>query len=328
MAIACTLALATLVGALEAKAQLIPLERADWKAPGDGRLILDRKTGLEWSAIAAPNAPYNDVVTQFGPGGAFEGFRYASTNEVLELWSHAGITVIGGASAAANAGPVGALRSLGMGINDDNASSDSYCGRTGDAGPEISGESTHQLLCLVALVGFPRLPYRAAAASVRGSVKDSTRASLGSWLVRRSASPPLVHFGDFSISRAVAQFGDLPVSSDRAKLVGTFIPSPNSNGIDLLHENVAVTMGSSTLTIPGGSLVASDSKFTFSGNIQGTDVSLLFQDTGGGFEFRVMLTGLTLANTSNPLVVGLRIGDDFGEALVRLQGTLKLTADD
>jgi len=95
-----------------------------------------------------------------------------------------------------------------------------------------------------------------------------------------------------------------------------------------LHENVVVTMGSSTLTIPGGSLVASGSKFTFSGNIQGADVSLLFEDTGGGLEFRVILTGLTLANSSNPLVVGLRIGDDFGETRVGLQGTLKLTADD
>jgi hypothetical protein len=126
----------------------------------------------------------------------------------------------------------------------------------------------------------------------------------------------------------VAQFGDLPASSDRAKLAGTFIPSPNGNGIDLLHENVAVTMGSSTLTIPAGSLVASGSKFTFSGNIQDTDVSLVFEDTGSGFEFRVMLTGLTLANTSNPIVVGLKIGDDFGETRVGLQGTLKLTADD
>jgi hypothetical protein len=112
------------------------------------------------------------------------------------------------------------------------------------------------------------------------------------------------------------------------KLVGSFVPTFNGNGIDLTHDEVAVTVGHSGVTIPGNLLVPSGAKFTFAGNVDGTDVSLVIKAVAGGFEFRVTLSGLTLVNARNPTFVGLRIGDDLGEATVRLQGVLRLNADD
>lgn len=59
---------------------------------GDGRASLDTTTGLLWLDITQSiNRSYLDVSANFGPGGDFDGYRYATSYEVLGLWQNAGI---------------------------------------------------------------------------------------------------------------------------------------------------------------------------------------------------------------------------------------------
>src|SRR2546430_7739372 len=98
--LACTLALASpILGASDAKAQSLPFATRDWKTSGDHALVLDRNTGLEWLSLGSSFFwGYTTIVGQFGAGGAFEGFRHATVNEVVELWSHAGVGTVHDAS--------------------------------------------------------------------------------------------------------------------------------------------------------------------------------------------------------------------------------------
>jgi hypothetical protein len=61
-----------------------------WNTPGD--LTFDDETFLEWlDWTVTTDLSYDDVSAQLGPGGAYAGFRYATGDEVLSLFDHAGI---------------------------------------------------------------------------------------------------------------------------------------------------------------------------------------------------------------------------------------------
>lgn len=65
----------------------------DWENPGDAKLLFDTDTDKRWLDLSVTaDQSYNSVVANLGPGQVYEGFRVATQAEVLELWSHAGIT--------------------------------------------------------------------------------------------------------------------------------------------------------------------------------------------------------------------------------------------
>jgi hypothetical protein len=68
------------------------LNSSDYSTDGDGLLTVDTDTGLEWLDLTATN--YQSVNSVLGGYGGYiqDGFRYATTNEVLALLTHAGIT--------------------------------------------------------------------------------------------------------------------------------------------------------------------------------------------------------------------------------------------
>ena len=73
-----------------ANAALIDL---DWNTTNDSALLKDTTTGLQWLDLSiTANQSYNEVMTQLQQGGSYEGFRYATRDEVLHLWSEANIT--------------------------------------------------------------------------------------------------------------------------------------------------------------------------------------------------------------------------------------------
>lgn len=74
------------------------LVSAHYKTLGDGLLTRDTLTGLEWLDVPySINRSYNDVASQFGAGGDFQGFRYATEAETVSFFQHAGLTVgVGG----------------------------------------------------------------------------------------------------------------------------------------------------------------------------------------------------------------------------------------
>lgn len=71
-----------------------PLSVVDWKAPGDGLLVYDPNTKLEWLKLTVTSGQtYNTVVGKMGTGGDYAGFRYASSPEVATLITNAGIAL-------------------------------------------------------------------------------------------------------------------------------------------------------------------------------------------------------------------------------------------
>ena len=60
----------------------------DWMTAGDGYIVLDTNTNLEWLNLTQSSGlSYAYVSTQFGSGGQFDGMRYATNDEVIALWS-------------------------------------------------------------------------------------------------------------------------------------------------------------------------------------------------------------------------------------------------
>ena len=71
------------------------LTSSDWLNPGDGLLTIDSDTGLQWLDWSyTNNRSYNDVFSQLGAGGEFEGFRYATESEMRTLYENAGAVSI------------------------------------------------------------------------------------------------------------------------------------------------------------------------------------------------------------------------------------------
>jgi hypothetical protein len=68
---------------------------------GPGSITTDTDTGLEWLDLTnSYDQTFLYVASQFGPGGAYEGFRHARSVEVKLYFQHAGISVDTGWSAA------------------------------------------------------------------------------------------------------------------------------------------------------------------------------------------------------------------------------------
>ena len=60
---------------------------------GPGSIAIDLSTGYEWlSPQFSTNRSIADVSSQFGPGGDFEGFRYATQAELVAFWQSAGLS--------------------------------------------------------------------------------------------------------------------------------------------------------------------------------------------------------------------------------------------
>lgn len=70
---------------------------ADDPVFGIGSITRDTDTGLEWLDLHhSSGRTLADVVLQFGQGGDFEGFRYASLLEVDTLFQHFGLELTDG----------------------------------------------------------------------------------------------------------------------------------------------------------------------------------------------------------------------------------------
>lgn len=70
---------------LSANAALVSV---DWQSTGDGLLVKDTTTQLEWLKLTETmGMSYADVSSQLGVGGSFEGLRYATNAEVINLFT-------------------------------------------------------------------------------------------------------------------------------------------------------------------------------------------------------------------------------------------------
>lgn len=108
----------------------------DWKTPGDGLLTYDDVNQREWLDLSQsrlsqfPVARLQNAISQLAPGGLFEGFTWASQQDVRDLAASSGVDVTT-SSIAVNQAPVtnligllsptlqssGVLRSIGLTID-------------------------------------------------------------------------------------------------------------------------------------------------------------------------------------------------------------------
>lgn len=85
------LALSTCIGLTWTGMAHAELIVSDWKAPGDGLVLWDTETGLDWLNLhATKRLSFNEVTALLG--STYQGFRYADLAEVGTFFSHAGVS--------------------------------------------------------------------------------------------------------------------------------------------------------------------------------------------------------------------------------------------
>lgn len=78
------------------KYSIADLQSSDDPIFGLDAIIYDTETGLEWLNLTfSEELSYLEVIDEMKPGGYFEGFRYATTTEIEDLYLHAGVPLIG-----------------------------------------------------------------------------------------------------------------------------------------------------------------------------------------------------------------------------------------
>jgi hypothetical protein len=98
-----------------------------------------------------------------------------------------------------------------------------------------------------------------------------------------------------------------------------FALGEGSDGIDPMAEDVTLTIGAAEMRIPAGSFGATKkSDLKFGGVVDGVAIEARLRLLDDGFyEFKAEGAGLDVGSVEAPVVVGLRVGNDFGSATVK-----------
>jgi len=84
--LASTVVVLTLSGSVNAA-----IISTDWQTADDDLITQDTASGLEWLDLTVTaGMSFNDVSAQFGSGGNYDGWRYATRAEVAGLWDSFG----------------------------------------------------------------------------------------------------------------------------------------------------------------------------------------------------------------------------------------------
>ena len=150
-------------------------------------LFLDVSSGLQWLEFEHANGmSYNNVISQMGAGGTLEGYRYATSAEVLNLFANQGIPNIG-SSTQANHAPVVALLNN-LGILAAEMTYNQSIGRTGTASSGGSHEMASLRADRVGGLGCT-MPFCNGFAGLAGTIADGVNGgfTFGNWLVLTSS---------------------------------------------------------------------------------------------------------------------------------------------
>lgn len=182
---------------------------------GVDTITLDTETGLEWlDWDLTLGLSFDEVSAELGTGGGYDGFRFATGDEVAVLWANAGIVdiategPIGGEDfTAANYAPAIALVVL---LGDTGLGGNLTEGLTADAGSAPGSQVVAELqLCTPAQPVPCRLlgaEFASALASLGPNDQPADQGSgiIGSALVRDAAVVPLPGASWLAISGFVA----------------------------------------------------------------------------------------------------------------------------
>lgn len=177
------------------------ITQADWKVAGDGAITRDTSSNLEWLDVSVSiNQSFNYVSTQFGAGGLYSGFRYATGDEVATLFTNAGLNFTY-SSSSSDATKVNSLISLVGATSNTNEFFRSSLWTRGiaiqtpfDYNPGTGNYQTTEARIYTEVQSFgPSFTmYTAATSVIRGAWPIQTAQSdVGSWLVRNAAVSPV-----------------------------------------------------------------------------------------------------------------------------------------
>lgn len=183
---------------IPAEAVAVPpsITEHDWLSAGDKLLTRDTNSGLEWLDLSVTvDKTYNQISGEFGPGGQFEGFRYAHPSDLATFFTNAGIPDLSPPSSfftTANYVPVSELMNF-VGITADYTDTSGRQrearGVTGapdsDGVSHITGELHTRDAHFNDSVFFENEGLAHIGCSGCGSMRDdSASVMIGHWLVR------------------------------------------------------------------------------------------------------------------------------------------------
>jgi hypothetical protein len=173
--------LAVMLASFMSTAQAI-LMKEDLSAPGDGLLTYDSSTGLEWLNVTLTlNYSYNDVMAGSGGYTTILGFRYATANDLIQLFNDVGISPSNGSYDPFGFQQVNTLMYQFLGLTSANYNSRAISALYEDPSFSVLGE--HQA------AGLYTNDYGQWVVVLGGIVQNTTRGG-SSFLVRDSAPLP------------------------------------------------------------------------------------------------------------------------------------------
>jgi hypothetical protein len=182
-----SISLAAIILALSASTHATVIS-IDWKITGDNLITRDTDSGLDWLDLTETNnMTYFLVSSQLGAGGQFYGWRYATNNEAVTLWSNFNVDVsIGLTIEPIDPGIVIATGFLGNTYNEESSTfSHGLLGLTGDLTAQLD----------VPTVGAwyykPEALNVYSAPNDRYQIRSNARISMGSYLVRDVPTVPV-----------------------------------------------------------------------------------------------------------------------------------------
>jgi hypothetical protein len=124
---------------------------------------------------------YDSIQTALGMGGAFEGFRLATRDEVISLWTSAGIPDINTGASAANIGPVQSLINTFIGQTSVQSGNPQSFGFTAD----LTNTGLVYRATLDFVLSGGNDTYSASTGSSQGV--GASFSTFGAWLVKDTA---------------------------------------------------------------------------------------------------------------------------------------------
>ncbi|MEJ0091183.1 MAG: hypothetical protein WDM80_15745 [Limisphaerales bacterium] len=177
-----------LLTGLPARADLI---QATDPSFGLNSLTIDTSTGLGWLDLTASTGlSYQQVLADTQTGGIYSGFRFATAEEVLSLYSHAGIPSTGNYSLSSP--EIQSLISL-LGFTELVNGQPGFIGLSGTT--SLAGAQDAPAIYPIGVPGFEQYFVNGGDAGYGGGTQYGVTfsdSSLGSWLVTEVPEPSQV----------------------------------------------------------------------------------------------------------------------------------------
>ncbi len=187
---------------------------------------------------------------------------------------------------------------------------------------------TGELWGLLRESGSPKLRHLVTFANDPDGVPTGVATNiglLGDAFASIAFGPSTIEFSDFTLKKTMVKFKHTS-NNDRFLVRGEFVLGDGSDEINPVDDVVSVIVGASSIEIPPGSFKQKPpGTFKFMGLIPDTDVYVRMKIQwidDNTFKFKIMARGVDLTGTSNPVDVGLAVGNDVGQLSIRLKGLL------